>query len=154
MQIVPYATYIEEERHITFNAKLSKDDFNQLLNYRYDMNGSFFPVMVDKEEHLMRFGAVAYSEHEEFNKVQATLVYKESDLNEEDKEYVLNVKPYNVDNEVSKLRLINEKLLNILLDKGILSDQDKTDLLNLSKREVHLKSVELYKVSDLDEYQI
>lgn len=150
-----YDKNLEERQLITVNTKVSKEVFDKIVNLRFDLQGDYIPVQINGVEHVMRFGAIYYSEHEEYNKVQLTFVFKEYDEADPGTvNFVNNETKITLSKYVSELRVINEKLLNLLLEKGVLTEEEKKDIFNLTKKEVHLKSIELHKVKDIDDYTL
>jgi hypothetical protein len=151
------SNFLQEEDggYIAFNSNVTSEDFEKIVNMRFDLDNNFISVRFNGSEQLMRFGAIAFSKHEDIVKIQVNFVNKTYEgMHKKTEKYAFSEKEYNVDRYVTELRLLNEKLMNLLLEKGIISETEKANIQTSTKKERHRKAIEFFEVDDIDDYEL
>jgi hypothetical protein len=145
----------EDGGYITINSKVSEEDFEKIVHMKFNLNNSYIPVKLNENDLLMRFGAVSFSKHEDTVKIQVSFVNKEYEgTYKETEKYALDEKKYTVERYVTELRLVNEKLMNLLMEKGILTATEKEIIQTITEKERFRKAIEFFEVDDIDDYEL
>lgn len=160
MEVKPYALdeRDKEESVFTFNFKADSNQFKKFIDFLVNVDTNkeeqYFQVLVDDEPLTMRFGMVGYSEHEEYNKVQAVLVDKKLDDNDDSETYIHQMKSHNLGKGYVRQKLMIEKLLSILKENQLISDEQEKHIYDVSEKDVASEIIKLYKVKDVDDYAV
>lgn len=77
------------------------------------------------EENLMRFGFVRYSKHEDYYKIQVTLVDKQLDKTDNIEQYLHKDQERNVNINSIKQEIVIKNLIDMLKNKSVLSDDEE-----------------------------
>ncbi|WP_077624311.1 hypothetical protein [Sediminibacillus massiliensis] len=150
VRLEPYSLHENHaQSQITFHAKLTKEEYHQLTDLRLNIAKSkgYFDVILNSFIKVMRFGKIVYSEHDDYVKVRATLI-------EQDYTGQRNAIPAteNLRQSVSELELTNKKLILLLQEKGLLTDEELIAVHTHSKEEILANGFPFYQVSDIDYY--
>ncbi|SDK35479.1 hypothetical protein [Sediminibacillus albus] len=136
---------------LTINTKINKEDYLKLTELRQDAGNkaNYFDVMIADYVKIMRFGKIIYSDHGKFVKMRAALVEKDyskelEDIHHPEKEDLLET--------VAHLKLTNDKLMNLLQSKGLLTEEELNEI-KLSTVDEKSEAFELYRVEDVDFYK-
>lgn len=152
--VIPYNWQeAESERYVlTFDARLTNEQFERLtvlrLNTAKDREN--FDVIINDYLKLMHFNEVLYSQHEDYVKVRATLIEK-NDSSSEDR-YLEDPSKENMLETIAELKLINEKLLGLLLEKDVVTEEEVSQITFQSEEEVYSNRFRFYEVEDIDLY--
>lgn len=126
IKLQPYEWEEEDENNytLTVDAKISVEAYKRLTELRLNAakHVNYFDVMINDYIKMMRFGRVMYSEHDSYIKIRLTLVeknYKEDG----DKHYAEPGREHLLET-VSQLQLTNRKLVQLLQEKGLLSEEE------------------------------
>jgi len=160
IEIEPYALneLDREESVYTFNFKVNVDEFKKFMDFLVSSDTNekedYFQVFIDDEPHTMRFGIVGYSEHKQFNKVHAVLVDKQVDENDNRKRFVHQQKEFNLTDSYLRQKLIIENLLGVLKENNLISEKQEQDIYNISDINIARERIKLFKVEDVDSYEV
>lgn len=157
---VPYMIEQRYDNAIIINAriKLSNDEMDRFIVIRD--GEEYFEVIrkgIDDNPLKMRFGKIIWSEHENFFKVEVTLVEESYDREENS-----NSEPFLRDlfqpemNNIIKMlayqQSFNKYLVELLQIKGLLIEEEISRIKDKSEQEVNRTLAMLYKINDIDIY--
>lgn len=154
LSIKPYKYEQEYDNGIiiTASAKLLKEDMKKFVNIQDGER--YFNVVrfgINEKEIKMRFGQVIWSENDDFFKVYFILV-------EECYDSINNFKgPFqpemgNIMRMLAYQQNLNNELINLLLTKSIVNDEEIEDIKIKSEKCLNDTHRLFYKVKDIDEF--
>ena len=129
-------------------------EIDSATNERLRKLEGYFPVIrkgIQDEPRSMRFGVNLWSEDGEKRKVQITLVEEIYDKEKKERS-ILQPEFGNVSALLARTHLRMKYLMNTLKAKGILADEEISQILDVSDTDRREQNEEFYRVKDLDEW--
>lgn len=160
VNISPYF-YEEEIDHesliIFFNSEVSYELFEELNKIKLEKNNEYFSVVregINDTVVEMRFGQIIWSHDSTTDKVKfkATLVEKSYDKNSDNSFSLFDPEFYNMQDSIAENKETLYNLINILLEKDIISNAELEELKNISEERLYKRKLDFYKVKDLDKF--
>lgn len=150
----------EENGKVVFyitDSEVKQDEFDAFLSFfkEHHRGGSYFKTTINGNDFYGRFGQLIYSKHSDFYNLRLIFVVAEVDQQEHTQTpFVLQGPDHkNVIEKVIVQETIIQRLLQTLKEKGILSEEQETSIVNVTNEDVWMKRAELYyKVENLDTY--
>lgn len=154
IQLLPYKWQEAdlEAYVLTIDARLTKEQFERLTLLRLNTaeERKNFDVVINDYLKQMYFSEVLYSQHGEYVKVRITLVEKENE--EEPNRYLEEPGRENMLETLAALKLTNEKLLALLMEKGVLTEAEVSEAARHTGEELYSNKFRLLEVDDVDYY--
>jgi|SRR5690625_1648617 len=137
LEFIDESDEYEFDHTYEIDTKLNESDFTKFKEYVINNleKREYFECIVDGDVKETRFGVINHKEVEDGYQIKGPLVEKEYDDNQEPSIYDSNFE-VNIKNEVLKTKIINDKLIEFLTDKGLMSTGEKEKILNVSHREI------------------
>ncbi|AIF45421.1 hypothetical protein [Virgibacillus sp. SK37] len=156
---------INTYKHFTDDDELAYFIWFQVNNEEYErfidflmhlqtMKDEYFKAEINGEERTVRFGSVSYSKHESHYKVQTVIVDKQADDKNNNNPSLNDEERRNLREGYINQKIVMTNLLDTLQRKGLLSEEDITEIHNISVSERLSERIVLSKVKDIDEYDL
>jgi len=156
--IKPYNAFKEDDALLyIFNYKASHGEFEKFKEYVLENDSrseKYFQVRINNDDFTMRFGIIGYSEHEEYYKIHVALVDQRVDEEEKPALYLHKEVQPNLIKDYVKQKIVIGKLIDTLKENKILTDEQVDEIFNVPTKEIRSNHLDLYKVDDVDDYEM
>lgn len=157
LTVIPYE-YKEEDDDdaiiVTAKIKLSKEEMKIFKSIEYGER--YFDVIrygISDKIVKMRFGKNIWSEHDDIFKVSIVLVEEVYDQKNDKYNGMLQPEMGNIMNMLAYQRNLNNELINILLTKNIVNEEDVNSLKSKAEKEINESYRLFYKTEDADRFK-
>lgn len=155
LEVMPYEYEEDYNDAIILNAKvkLSKDEMEVFK--AIEDGDRYFKVIrngISNKELTMRFGTNIWSENNDSFKISMVLVEDVYDTKENNSNGLYQPQIQNIMNMLAYHRNLNNELINMLLDKNILTDVEVNELKSKAEKDIYNAHRHFYKVKDIDTF--
>ncbi|MDR9795229.1 hypothetical protein Q4O60_01715 [Aeribacillus pallidus] len=128
---------IDDDLSYEFEDLLSESEFHEFKEFviKSYLSKRYFKASVNGEVKNVRFGLVSHSKSSESYIVRGPLVTKEYDEQNKKSRYQDNFN-FNIINDYIKTKIINERLISLLVEKKIISQEEMNQIQQVSLEEI------------------
>jgi hypothetical protein len=131
--------YKEYENTYEFENVLSEIEFKRYRQFVIKSAAcekQYFSCQINGEPYFLRFGLVRHSRSPEGYVVRGALVGENYDLHYKRTRYEDDFTA-NINNKVIKTKIINDRLMNLLIDKELISKEEAESIMKVTREEIN-----------------
>jgi hypothetical protein len=138
--------YLRDKEGYEFEDVLSEGEFEkfrEIVINAFSGNEKFVNCEIDGELKELRFGIISHSHNPEGVTVRGPLVSRFYDENNKPNRYDHDFQT-KTDTDFIKTKIINDRLISLLIDKGLITEEDASKIKEVSGEEVIAAKFDYY----------
>lgn len=132
--------YIDEysrDNVYDLECELPEEEFYSFREFAIQemVDGGYFECVINEELKEVRFGVISHKKTEDGYVIKGPIVERAYDEKGDNTPIGNNFK-VNIEDQVLRTKIINDRLIDFLTDKGIMSNDEKGKILDVSRKEI------------------